>query len=167
MLMLILSRWAEQHMSRWTDADANAVTPSSSIRSYTRRSVLSSLGQGIAGGLFQLSRQDREFFPFSLMLRDEIENYFLSVSRFETRSRISVFSSCAPDYIFSSANMFTFPSAQSGNQLIGIWPSVSFSASALLLTWLPTRWACENNYYHEGQPKIGFEQCSRGGGNLR
>ena len=35
------------------------------------------------------SRQDREFLPFSLRLRDEIENFFLSVSGFETRSRIS------------------------------------------------------------------------------
>ena len=35
------------------------------------------------------SRRDREFLPFSLMLRDEIENFFPSVSCFETRSRIS------------------------------------------------------------------------------
>merc|ERR1712016_212082 len=35
------------------------------------------------------SRRDREFLPFSLMLRDEIENFCLSVSCFETRSRIS------------------------------------------------------------------------------
>ena len=45
--------------------------------------------QSIARGLFQLSRQDREFLPFSLMLRDEIENFFLSVSCFKTRSRFS------------------------------------------------------------------------------
>ena len=37
------------------------------------------------------SRRDREFLPFSLMFRDEIENFFPSVSCFETRSRISVF----------------------------------------------------------------------------
>ena len=37
------------------------------------------------------SRRDREFLPFSLMLRDEIENFFPLVSCFETRSRISVF----------------------------------------------------------------------------
>ena len=47
--------------------------------------------QSIARGLFQLSRRDREFLPFSLMLRDEIENFCLSVSFFETRMRISVF----------------------------------------------------------------------------
>ena len=35
------------------------------------------------------SRRDREFLPFSLRLRDEIEIFFLSVSGFETRSRIS------------------------------------------------------------------------------
>ena len=51
--------------------------------------------QSIARGLFQLSRRDREFLPFSLMLRDEIENFFLSVSCFETRSRISSFQSHA------------------------------------------------------------------------
>ena len=47
--------------------------------------------------LFQshASRRDREFLSFSLMLRDEIENFFLSVSCFETRSRISVFQSRA------------------------------------------------------------------------
>ena len=45
--------------------------------------------QGITRGLFQLSRRDREFLPFSLMLRNEIENIFPSVSWFETRSRIS------------------------------------------------------------------------------
>ena len=44
--------------------------------------------QSIARGLFQLSRRDREFLPFSLMLRDEIENFCLSVSCFETRMRI-------------------------------------------------------------------------------
>ena len=37
------------------------------------------------------SRRDREFLPFSLMFRDEIENFFPLVSCFETRSRISVF----------------------------------------------------------------------------
>merc|ERR1712243_336554 len=36
-----------------------------------------------------MGRRDREFLPFSLMLRDEIENFFPSVSCFETRSRIS------------------------------------------------------------------------------
>ena len=41
------------------------------------------------------SRRDREFLPVSLMLRDEIENFFPSVSCFETRSRISVFRSRA------------------------------------------------------------------------
>merc|ERR550517_495679 len=51
--------------------------------------------QSIARGLFQLSRRDRELLPFSLMLRDEIENFFLSVSCFETRSRISSFQSHA------------------------------------------------------------------------
>ena len=51
--------------------------------------------QSIARGLFQLSRQDREFLPFSLKLRDKIENFFLSVSCFETRSRISSFQSHA------------------------------------------------------------------------
>ena len=49
-----------------------------------------SIHQSIARGPFQLSRRDRELLPFSLMLRDEIENFFLSVSCFETRSRISV-----------------------------------------------------------------------------
>ena len=34
------------------------------------------------------SRQDREFLPFSLMFRDEIENFFPSVSYFETRMRM-------------------------------------------------------------------------------
>ena len=47
------------------------------------------LRQSIARCIFQLSRRDRELLPFSLMLRDEIENFFLSVSCFETRSRIS------------------------------------------------------------------------------
>ena len=47
------------------------------------------LRQSIARSFFQLSRRDREFLPFSLMLRDEIENFCLSVSCFETRSRIS------------------------------------------------------------------------------
>ena len=46
MLMLMLSRWADELISRWTDAyanaDADAVTPSSNTRSYTRRSVPSS-----------------------------------------------------------------------------------------------------------------------------
>ena len=46
-------------------------------------------GQSMTRCLFQLSRRDREFLPFSLMLRDEIENFFPSVSCFETRSRIS------------------------------------------------------------------------------
>ena len=36
------------------------------------------------------SRRDQEFLPFSLMLRDENENLFLSVSCFEARSRVSV-----------------------------------------------------------------------------
>ena len=45
--------------------------------------------QSIARGLFQLPRRDREFLPFSLMLRDEIENFFLLISCFETRTRIS------------------------------------------------------------------------------
>ena len=44
--------------------------------------------QSIARSIFQLSRRDREFLPFSLMLRDEIENFCLSVSCFETRMRI-------------------------------------------------------------------------------
>ena len=34
------------------------------------------------------SRRDREFLPFSLMIRDEIENFCLSVSCFEKRMRI-------------------------------------------------------------------------------
>ena len=51
--------------------------------------------QSIARSIFQLSRRDREFLPVSLMLRDEIENFFPSVSCFETRSRISVFRSRA------------------------------------------------------------------------
>ena len=37
------------------------------------------------------SRRDREFLSFSLVLRDEIENFCLSVSCFETRARFSVF----------------------------------------------------------------------------
>ena len=41
------------------------------------------------------SRREREFLSFSLVLRDEIENFCLSVSCFETRSRISVFRSRA------------------------------------------------------------------------
>ena len=41
------------------------------------------------GCLFQFLRQEREFPPFSLMLRDEIENFFLSISCFETRTGIS------------------------------------------------------------------------------
>ena len=44
--------------------------------------------QSIARGPFQLSRRDRESLPFSLVLRDEIENFCLSVSCFETRMRI-------------------------------------------------------------------------------
>ena len=47
--------------------------------------------QSIARSIFQLSRRDREFLPFSLMLRDEIENFFPLFSCFETKSRISVF----------------------------------------------------------------------------
>ena len=39
-------------------------------------------------GLFQLSRWDREFLPFSLVLRDKIENLCFPVSCFETRTRI-------------------------------------------------------------------------------
>ena len=35
------------------------------------------------------SRRDREFLPFSLMLRDKIENFFLLISCFEMRTRIS------------------------------------------------------------------------------
>ena len=50
-----------------------------------------SMKQSIARCLFQLLRRDREFHPFSLMLRDEIETFFLLVSCFETRSRISSF----------------------------------------------------------------------------
>ena len=45
--------------------------------------------QSITRCQFQLSRRDRECLPFSLMLRDEIENFFPLVSCFETRSRIS------------------------------------------------------------------------------
>ena len=56
----------------------------------------SSIAQSIARCQFQLSRRDREFLPFSLMLRDEIENFFPSVSCFETRSRISSLRSHAP-----------------------------------------------------------------------
>merc|ERR1712090_88181 len=52
--------------------------------------------QSIARCHFLLSRRDREFLPFSLMLRDEIENFFPSVSGFETRSRISSLRSHAP-----------------------------------------------------------------------
>ena len=55
----------------------------------TKKMVLVTLKQSIARSIFQLSRRDREFLPFSLMLRDEIENFCLSVSCFETRSRIS------------------------------------------------------------------------------
>ena len=40
-------------------------------------------------------RRDREFLSSSLMLRDEIEIFFLSISCFETRSRISFFQSRA------------------------------------------------------------------------
>ena len=47
--------------------------------------------QSIARCIFQLSRRDREFLSFSLMLQNEIENFCLSVSCFETRSRFSVF----------------------------------------------------------------------------
>ena len=46
--------------------------------------------QSIARGLFQLSRQDREFLPFSLMLRVEIEtffNFFSSTSRVSRREQ--------------------------------------------------------------------------------
>ena len=39
--------------------------------------------QSIARCIFQLSRRDREFLPFSLMLRDETENFCLSVSCFD------------------------------------------------------------------------------------
>jgi hypothetical protein len=53
------------------------------------------VNQSIARCIFQLSRRDREYLPFSLMLRDKIENFCLSVSCFETRSRISVFQSHA------------------------------------------------------------------------
>ena len=55
MLMLILSRWADEHISLWIDADANAdanadadsdaVTPSCNTRCYTWRSVPLSLGR--------------------------------------------------------------------------------------------------------------------------
>ena len=48
-----------------------------------------------ARGLFQLSRRDREYLSFNLVLRDGIENFFLSVSCFETRSRFSFFQSRA------------------------------------------------------------------------
>merc|ERR1719209_1203331 len=65
------------------------------------------MDQSIARGLFLLSRRDREFLPFSLMLRDKIENFFLSVSCFETRSRISSFQSQASrrDREFLSLNL--------------------------------------------------------------
>ena len=43
----------------------------------------------------RVARRDREFISFSLMLRDEIEIFFLSVSCFETRTGISLFQSCA------------------------------------------------------------------------
>ena len=64
-------------------------------------------GQSIARCIFQLSRRDREFLPFSLMLRDEIENFFLSVSGFETRSRFFSFQSQASrrDREFLSLNL--------------------------------------------------------------
>ena len=69
--------------------------------------MLTKSKQSIARGLFQLSRRDREFLLFSLMLRDEIENFFLSVSCFETRSRSSSFQSHASrrDWEFLSLNL--------------------------------------------------------------
>ena len=45
LLMLMPRRWTDDYMSIWADADADAVTPSSNIRTYTRRSVSSSLKQ--------------------------------------------------------------------------------------------------------------------------
>merc|ERR1712055_872464 len=51
-------------------------------------------GQSIARGLFQLSRRDQKFLPFSLMLRDETQNFSISVSSFETRRRIFLIISC-------------------------------------------------------------------------
>ena len=54
-----------------------------------RRTKGTIVRQSMTRCLFQLSRRDRELLPFSLMLRDEIENFFPSVSCFETRSRIS------------------------------------------------------------------------------
>ena len=43
----------------------------------------------------RVARRDREFLSFSIMLRDEIEIFFLSVSCFETRTGISFFQSRA------------------------------------------------------------------------
>ena len=57
--------------------------------------VESKMKQGTARSLFQLSRQDREFLSFNLMFRDANENFFLSVSCYETRTRISFFQSRA------------------------------------------------------------------------
>ena len=37
------------------------------------------------------SRREREFLSLNLVLRDEKENFFLSISCFETRTRISFF----------------------------------------------------------------------------
>ena len=38
-------------------------------------------------------KRDREFFPFSLRPRDEIENIVILISEFDTRSKISVIQS--------------------------------------------------------------------------
>ena len=50
--------------------------------------VIISQSDCCCGCLFQFLRQEREFPPFSLMLRDENENSRLSVSCFEMRTRM-------------------------------------------------------------------------------
>ena len=53
-------------------------------------------------------RRDREFLSFDLVLRDEIENFYLSVSCFETRARFSVFILVIRDKNENSVKKSTF-----------------------------------------------------------
>ena len=65
------------------------------IHGHKKMKTLTMSMQGMTRSLFQLSRQDREFFSFSLVFRDENENFILSVLCFETRMKNYLFESRA------------------------------------------------------------------------
>ena len=112
MMIILMICDDDDHLTSSTTGSLTMETPSSALATLrASRRTFSSSSQSIARGLFQLSRRDPELLPFSLMLRDEIENFFLSVSCFETRSRISSFQSHASreerDYLLSISDIET------------------------------------------------------------